>query len=272
MVPLISQVRHLTLAVVQFLRGEPAREERRQVLPVQLGKAHNSRTRERHILLLRQLGQVLRIDRLSPFPSLGQGNRHLPLPPMATTTASLVLLASAQILQQRHCRPTETDRGEEDNDQSGRNDHVPRLVTLKVRVQREGVGNGAAQPREPHDELHLVADLVLPELVHHPGQRKDVAGASKQTQNHGPDDQRRLHLMLEGEDGQAEVAEDTGLGDEGEGAHRLLHRDLGDCGQVEVRVMGHDDAREQNGHDPAQVDALGQHVRGVGEGQHHAEL
>lgn len=36
---------------------------------------------------------------------------------------------------------------------------------------------------------------------------------------------------------------------EGHGPEGLLHEDLGDRGQVVVRVVGHHDAREQDGHD-----------------------
>lgn len=36
---------------------------------------------------------------------------------------------------------------------------------------------------------------------------------------------------------------------EGHGPQGLLHEDLGDGGQVMVRVVGHHNAREQDGHD-----------------------
>ena len=38
-------------------------------------------------------------------------------------------------------------------------------------------------------------------------------------------------------------------GDEGQGPHGLLHGDLGDRREVEVRVVGHDDAAKQDRHD-----------------------
>ena len=37
-------------------------------------------------------------------------------------------------------------------------------------------------------------------------------------------------------------------------------------------VVGHDEAAEQDGHDPTEVDPLGQGVRGVDEAQHEGEL
>ena len=41
-------------------------------------------------------------------------------------------------------------------------------------------------------------------------------------------------------------------GDEGQRSHGLLHGDLGDWREVEVGVVGHDDAAEQDGHDTCQ--------------------
>lgn len=78
--------------------------------------------------------------------------------------------------------------------------------------------------------------------------------------------------MLEGENRQAEVSEHAGLTHEGHGALHLLHRDLRDRRQVEVRVVTHNDAVEQDRHDAREVTALSQHVRAVGEDEEQREL
>ena len=39
-----------------------------------------------------------------------------------------------------------------------------------------------------------------------------------------------------------------------------------------MRVLTHDDTAEEDGHDPGQVDALGQGIRGVDTAQHEGEL
>ena len=56
------------------------------------------------------------------------------------------------------------------------------------------------------------------------------------------------HLMPEAEDAKPEVDEDRALCDERKSAHQVLHRDLHDRRQVEVRVVRHHDAIEQNRH------------------------
>ena len=111
-----------------------------------------------------------------------------------------------------------------------------------------------------------------PELVAQHGEREDVESSAQEDEDEGPDDQAQLHSVREGEDAEAQVNEDGGLAHEGEGAHGLLHRDLGDGGEVVVGVVAHHQAAEQDGHDAGQVDALGQRVRRVDEAEHEGEL
>ena len=78
--------------------------------------------------------------------------------------------------------------------------------------------------------------------------------------------------MREGENPEAEIDKYRGLADEGKRPHGLLHRDLGDGGEVVVGVVRHDEAAEEDGHDAGQVDALGQGVGGVDKAEHQGEL
>lgn len=139
-------------------------------------------------------------------------------------------------------------------------------------METQSIRDRAAESAEPHDERHLGRDFGRPELVHHPRERENIRRASDETQNHRPDDQGRLELVLEGENRQAEVSEHAGLTHEGHGALHLLHRDLRDRRQVEVRVVTHNDAVEQDRHDAREVTALSQHVRAVGEDEEQREL
>ena len=72
----------------------------------------------------------------------------------------------------------------------------------------------------------------------------------------------QLHSVREGENSQAEIDKYRGLADEGERPHGLLHRDLGDRGEVVVGVVRHDEAAEQDGHDAGQVDDIEGSTRG----------
>ncbi len=93
---------------------------------------------------------------------------------------------------------------------------------------------------------------MVPEPVHQQGQREHVAGTAQEGEDHAPDDEARVDAVAEAEDGQAEVGEDARLGDEGHRAEQELHGYLGHGRQVEVGVVGHDDAAEEYGHDPCE--------------------
>ena len=69
---------------------------------------------------------------------------------------------------------------------------------------------------------------MLPELVAQDGEGKYVEGPPDQDEDDAPDDERRFPPQREAEEGEAEVGKHTRLRDEGDGAHRLLHGDLGD--------------------------------------------
>ena len=56
------------------------------------------------------------------------------------------------------------------------------------------------------------------------------------------------------------------------GAHCLPHRDLRDGRQVVMRVVRHDYAAEQNGHNARQMNTFSKCVRKVREYEHHAKL
>lgn len=97
---------------------------------------------------------------------------------------------------------------------------------------------------------------MISEPIDERGERQNISGAAQKTQEDTPDDQRRMELMPEAEDAETEVDEDGALGDQSEGPHQMLHRDLHDGREVEVGVVGHDDAVEQDGHDAGEVEPL----------------
>ena len=78
--------------------------------------------------------------------------------------------------------------------------------------------------------------------------------------------------MLEAEDGQTEVGEDARLGDEGQRAEYLLDGDASHRREIQVRVVRHDEAGEEDGHDARELDGLGEHVRRVHEDEHERGL
>ena len=82
----------------------------------------------------------------------------------------------------------------------------------------------------------------------------------------------QLHAVREGEDAEAEIDEDGSFTDECERPHGLLHGDLCDGREVVVCVVGHDEAAEEDCHDPGQVNSLRQGVRRVDEAEHQREL
>ena len=186
--------------------------------------------------------------------------------------ASIVaLLAGVEQLHERHGRAAQHERGEEHQYERGRDDHVPHLlVDLQVEAERER--NGAAQAAEPHDELHAFGDLVLAKVVEQDGERKDVARATQQAHDDAGGDQAGLEAVLEAEYGQAEVGEHARLRYEREGAEDLLDGDARHRRQVQVRVVGHDEAGEEDGHDAREADRLGEHVRRVHEYEHEGGL
>jgi len=102
---------------------------------------------------------------------------------------------------------------------------------------------------EPHDEHHLVGDLVFSEAVTQYSKWKDIASPANKTQYNAPHNQRRLHTVLKTEQRQTKICKDTSLSNKCQSTHCLLHGDLCHCGEVEVSVMGHDNATEQNCHD-----------------------
>lgn len=114
--------------------------------------------------------------------------------------------------------------------------------------QAKGVRNCASQSREPHNERHLWSDSCSAEFVHHVCQWEDVGSTPDKTQNDTPNHKSRFELMLEAEDGQAEIGKHARLANERGGSHRLLHRDLRDSWEIEMTVVRHDDAVEQNRH------------------------
>ncbi len=85
---------------------------------------------------------------------------------------------------------------------------------------------------------------------------------------HARDDQRWLEDVLEAENGQAKVGEHARLGYECQSAENLLNGDSRHRWQVEMSVVGHDDAGEQNSHYAWQVHGFGEHVRWVHEYEH----
>lgn len=102
---------------------------------------------------------------------------------------------------------------------------------------------------EPHDEHHAFGDLMFAEFIAQHRQRVNVAGTTHQAHDDAPDDQPRLESLPETEQGQAQVGENARFRDEGQRPHGLLHGDLSHRRQIKMRVMWHDDAVEQNGHD-----------------------
>ena len=69
---------------------------------------------------------------------------------------------------------------------------------------------------------------MLPELVAEHREGKYVESPPYQDEYDAPDDECRLPPQREAEEGQAEVGEDAGLRDEGDGSHGLLHGNLED--------------------------------------------
>lgn len=59
--------------------------------------------------------------------------------------------------------------------------------------------------------------------------------------------------MFEGKYCQTQVTENASFTDKSESSQRLLHRNLRDRRKIEVRVMRHYDAVEQNRHDPREM-------------------
>ena len=90
---------------------------------------------------------------------------------------------------------------------------------------------------EPHDEHHLVGDLVFSEAVTQYCKRKDIASPANKTQHNAPHNQRRLCTVLKTEQRQTKIREDTSLSNKCQSTHCLLHGDLCHCGEVEVSVM-----------------------------------
>ena len=62
-----------------------------------------------------------------------------------------------QVLHEGHRAAPEADRGEEDDDERrGDEDAADVVVELEVEAQR--VGDGPAQPGEPHDQHHFLEE------------------------------------------------------------------------------------------------------------------
>ena len=59
---------------------------------------------------------------------------------------------------------SEDDGGEEDNYERCGHQHLPSLL-VKLQVEGESVGDGSPESGEPHDDHHLLGDLVGAELV-----------------------------------------------------------------------------------------------------------
>lgn len=78
--------------------------------------------------------------------------------------------------------------------------------------------------------------------------------------------------MRETKNGEAKKCKHTCFAQEGHGPQGLLHEDLGDRGQVVVRVVGHHDAREQDGHDARERDSFCEPIRKISKNDHHAKL
>lgn len=90
---------------------------------------------------------------------------------------------------------------------------------------------------EPHDEHHLVGDLVFSEAVTQYSKWKDIASPANKTQHNAPHNQCRLHTVLKTEQRQTKIRKDTSLSNKCQSTHCLLHGDLCHCGEVEVSVM-----------------------------------
>jgi hypothetical protein len=90
---------------------------------------------------------------------------------------------------------------------------------------------------EPHDEHHLVSDLVFSEAVTQYSKWKDIASPANKTQHNAPHNQCRLHTVLKTEQCQTKICKDTSLCNKCQSTHCLLHGDLCHCGKVEVSVM-----------------------------------
>ena len=78
-----------------------------------------------------------------------------------------------EALEQRHSGPSQNEDGKEDDDEGGGDENAPRFRS-KFQVERQGVGDGAAEAAEPHDKHHLSADFVRPESVHQHRERENV--------------------------------------------------------------------------------------------------
>jgi hypothetical protein len=78
--------------------------------------------------------------------------------------------------------------------------------------------------------------------------------------------------MLKREDGETEIGKYTRLADEGQRPHRLLHRDLRNSRQIEMRVMRHDNSVEQDCHNARQIAAFSKHVGTISEDQEQSEF
>lgn len=90
---------------------------------------------------------------------------------------------------------------------------------------------------EPHDEHHLVGDLVFSEAVTQYSKWKDIASPANETQHNAPHNQCRLRTVLKTEQCQTKICKDTSLCNKRQSTHCLLHGDLCHCGEVEVSVM-----------------------------------
>ena len=60
--------------------------------------------------------------------------------------------------------PTEDNGGKEDNYQSCGHQNLPGLL-VKLQMEGESVGDGSPESGEPHDDHHLLGDLVGAKLV-----------------------------------------------------------------------------------------------------------
>merc|ERR1712126_203637 len=82
------------------------------------------------------------------------------------------------VLHQGHGSASKNYGGEEDNYQGCSHQHLPDLV-IKLQMQRQSVGDGSSKTREPHNNHHLLCNLMRSKLVAEQRQWEDVESSAQ---------------------------------------------------------------------------------------------
>lgn len=150
--------------------------------------------RPTELLLGVALGQVIGIDRLAHLFGFGKYDLLV----LAPSALSRVIVC---VHESHHWQggSAQEERGEEHDDQGGRDDYVPLLLAEAERVQTETVTYSSSQSAEPHHKHHSLADLVLAKVIAQVAQWVDVHRPTQQAQDDRPDYERWLDGQLKAE-------------------------------------------------------------------------